>query len=230
MKLSIVIPVYNEEETVEAVIDKISSIDNLGLEIEIVVIDDASVDNSLNILKRLAERHDKVKVIAHAVNFGKTAALNTGFKDASGDIIIIQDADLEYNPEDYKSLIQPILDGKTNVVYGSRFLNPNLKMPFWFKVGNKFLTFITNILFGLHLTDMETCYKVFKAPVLEGIEIKSKGFGFEPEFTAKIAKNKHKILEIPISYNRRDYSEGKKIIVFDGIVAFFSIVWYRFFN
>ena len=219
MKISIVIPVYNEEKTVQEMISKVRQI---PFEKEIIVVDDGSTDKTAEILHSL--QGDTLILLRHERNKGKGAALRTGFSRASGDIIIIQDADLEYNPEDYQALLQPILERKADVVYGSRFLSgPHRVLFFWHFAGNKFLTFLSNILSNLNLSDMETGYKVFKKEVLNQIKLKSNRFGFEPEFTIKIAKKKMRVYEVPIGYYGRDYSEGKKITWKDGLAAIYAL-------
>ena len=219
MKISIVIPVYNEEKTVQETIAKVSQI---PFEKEILVIDDGSTDKTAEILHSLQE--GSLILLRHEQNKGKGAALRTGFSRASGEIIIIQDADLEYNPEDYPALLRPILEGKADVVYGSRFLGgPHRVLFFWHYAGNRFLTLLSNILSNLNLSDMETGYKVFKKEVLNQIKLKSNRFGFEPEFTIKIAKKKMRVYEVPISYYGRDYSEGKKITWKDGFAAIYAL-------
>jgi len=197
MKLSIVIPVYNEKHTIEEVIDRVREID-VGMEKEIVIVDDGSKDGTQDVLNNL--NFPDTKTFFHAKNQGKGAALHTGFSNAKGDIILIQDADLEYDPAEYPTLLKPILDGRADVVYGSRFLGgPHRVLFFWHYVGNKFLTTLSNMLSNLNLSDMETCYKVIKRDVLDRITLKSKRFGFEPEITIKLAKLKAKIYEVPIS-------------------------------
>ncbi len=219
MKISIVIPVYNEEKTVQEMIAKVRQIP-FGK--EIIVVDDGSTDKTAEILHSLQE--GSLVLLRHEQNKGKGAALRTGFSRASGEIIIIQDADLEYNPEDYPALLQPILEGKADVVYGSRFLGgPHRVLFFWHYAGNRFLTLLSNILSNLNLSDMETGYKVFKKEVLNQIKLKSNRFGFEPEFTIKIAKKKMRVYEVPISYYGRDYSEGKKITWKDGFAAIYAL-------
>ncbi len=219
MKISIVIPVYNEEKTVQETIAKVSQI---PFEKEILVIDDGSTDKTPEVLRSL--QGNSLILLRHEQNKGKGAALRTGFSRASGEIIIIQDADLEYNPEDYPALLQPILEGKADVVYGSRFLGgPHRVLFFWHYAGNRFLTLLSNILSNLNLSDMETGYKVFKKEVLNQIKLKSNRFGFEPEFTIKIAKKKMRVYEVPISYYGRDYSEGKKITWKDGFAAIYAL-------
>ncbi len=228
MKLSIIIPVYNEKNTIEEIIHRVLNAE-AGLEKEIIVVDDCSQDGTRKILEEL--NHPKIKVYFHSKNQGKGAALQTGFSKAEGDIILIQDADLEYDPREYPVLLGPILDGRADAVYGSRFLGgPHRVLFFWHYIGNRLLTTFSNMLSNLNLTDMETCYKVFKRETLNKITIKSKKFGFEPEITTKLAKLKCKIYEVPISYSGRDYNEGKKIGWKDGIAAFFHIIRFKFFK
>jgi glycosyltransferase involved in cell wall biosynthesis len=228
MKVSVVIPVYNEIDTIEEIIARV---DKVAIKKEIIVIDDLSIDGTRERLKKIVEDQENVKVIYHSRNRGKGAALRTGFESVTGDIVIIQDADLEYNPNEYPKLLEPISDGRADVVYGSRFIGgPHRVLFFWHYVGNKLLTLISNALTNLNLTDMETCYKVFKRQILKDINLKSNRFGFEPEFTAKVSKMRLRIYEVPISYSGRTYSEGKKITWKDGIVALCLIFWYRFFD
>ena len=225
LKLSIVIPVYNERETLEILVAKVNAVD---YEKEIILIDDYSTDGTREILKDY-ENKENFQVLYHNRNQGKGAALRTGFAKVSGDIIIIQDADLEYNPSDYGILIEPILEGRADVVYGSRFLGgPHRVLFFWHYVGNMVLTTWSNMFTNVNLTDMETGYKVFTKEVNESLTLKCNRFGFEPEFTAKVAKNKFRIYEVPISYSGRDYSEGKKITWKDGVAAIWYIFKFRF--
>ncbi len=227
-KLSIVMPVYNEKDTVEKIISRVMSVD-VGLEKELVIVDDFSQDGTRDILAKLND--PRIKVFFHPENLGKGSALQTGFSKAAGDIVLVQDADLEYDPDEYPVLLHPILDGRADVVYGSRFLSgPQRVLFFWHSVGNKLLTTFSNMLSNLNLTDMETCYKVFKKSVLDRIKLKSKRFGFEPEVTIKISKMKVRIYEVPISYSGRDYSEGKKIGWKDGFAAIFHLIRYKFFK
>ena len=226
MKISVVMPVYNEVDTIE---DILSRVNKVAIEKEIIVIDDFSTDGTREQLKKIVQDKENVKVIYQNRNKGKGAALRTGFEFVTGDIVIIQDADLEYDPNEYPKLLEPISDGRADVVYGSRFIGgPHRVLFFWHYVGNKLLTLISNALTNLNLTDMETCYKVFKRQILKDINLKSNRFGFEPEFTAKVAKKRLRIYEVPISYSGRTYSEGKKITWKDGIAALFLIFWYRF--
>jgi glycosyltransferase involved in cell wall biosynthesis len=228
MIVSVVIPVYNEIDTIEEILARV---DKVPIKKEIIVIDDLSIDGTRERLKKIIADKENVKVIYHNRNKGKGAALRTGFESVSGDIVIIQDADLEYDPNEYPKLLEPISDGRADVVYGSRFIGgPHRVLFFWHYVGNKLLTLISNALTNLNLTDMETCYKVFKRQILKDINLKSNRFGFEPEFTAKVSKKRLRIYEVPISYSGRTYSEGKKITWKDGIVALCLIFWYRFFD
>jgi glycosyltransferase involved in cell wall biosynthesis len=228
MKLSVIIPVFNERHTIEEVINRVREVD-AGMEKEIIIVDDGSEDGTQDILKTL--RFPDIKTYFHTKNQGKGAALHTGFANAQGDIILIQDADLEYDPAEYPTLLKPILDGRADVVYGSRFLGgPHRVLFFWHYVGNKLLTTLSNMLSNLNLSDMETCYKVIKKDVLDRITLKAKRFGFEPEITIKLAKLKAKIYEVPISYSGRDYSEGKKIGWKDGMAAIYHIIRFKFFK
>jgi len=226
-KVSILIPVYNEINTIKIIIEKIEQASFCGLEKEIILIDDFSTDGTRDILKSLEEKY---KVIYHEKNQGKGAALRTGFSAVTGDITVIQDADLEYEPSDYEGVIQLILDGKADVAYGSRFLDLSgsktvVKANFF---ANKMLTVFTNILFGAKLTDMETCYKAFKTSFIKDINIKSNRFDFEPEITAKVLKKKAKVAEAPITYKGRSFEEGKKISWKDGFPALLALIKYRF--
>ena len=224
--LSIIIPAYNE---VDFIGDVIRRVQETPYEKEIIIVDDGSVDGTRDILKNLKEPN--ITVVLQEVNQGKGAALRAGFARAKGDIVIIQDADLEYDPRDYPKLLEPILEGKADVVYGSRFLGgPHRVLYFWHYIGNMAVTLLSNMFTNLNLTDMETGYKVFKREVLKDITIESNRFGFEPEITAKIAKGRFKVYEIPISYYGRSYEEGKKITWRDGIKAFFTILKYNLFR
>ena len=228
MKISVIIPVYNEALTIKEIIFRVQNVD---LEKEIIVVDDHSTDGTSAQLKDINGQFENVQILTHDRNRGKGAALRTGFAAAMGDIIIIQDADLEYDPQEYKVLLGPILDGRADVVYGSRFLGgPHRVLFFWHYVGNKFLTLLADVFSNLNLSDMETCYKVFKKKVLNEIKLRSNRFGFEPEFTMKVAKKGFRVYEVPISYSGRTYEEGKKIVWKDGLKAIFAILWFRFFD
>lgn len=228
-KVTILVPVYNEVHTLEKVLENINNAPFCGLEKEIILIDDASTDGSSDLLKKLK---DEYIVLFHETNQGKGASLRTGLKKASGDIIVIQDADLEYNPKDYEQLIKLILEDKADVVYGSRFDGKEISRSFILThfIGNKVLTLLTNILYNTSITDMETCYKAFKSEFIKDINIKSDRFDFEPEITAKILKKKARLLEVPISYNGREHSHGKKITWKDGIHAVIALFKFRFFD
>jgi glycosyltransferase involved in cell wall biosynthesis len=222
MKLSVVVPVYNEEKTVAEIIKRVQSV---HLADEIIVVDDGSSDGTAAILKGITG----IRALSHPKNRGKGAAVRTGIEAALGDLILIQDADLEYDPRDIPALIKPIEEGLADVVYGSRFLGgPRRPTMFWHMVANKLLTFITNILYNNILTDMETGYKLFRSEVLKGIRIKSNNFDFEPEITAKLLKRKVRIFEVPILFNPRDYSDGKKIGLKDAFEALWALLKYRF--
>jgi glycosyltransferase involved in cell wall biosynthesis len=225
LKLSVIIPCYNEKETIAEIIRRVRA---TGLAHEILIIDDGSTDGTRGILDQI-ERGDDLQVILHEHNQGKGAAVRTGFDNATGEVFLIQDADLEYDPREYPVLLKPIAEGISKVVYGSRFLGgPRKAMFFWNMVANRTLTLITNILYDAILSDMETCYKVFRAEVVKGIPLRSRRFDFEPEVTAKILKRGYRIYEVPISYNGREWEEGKKISWKDGVIAFVTLFRYRF--
>ncbi len=226
MKLSVVIPVYNERDTVSELIERVKKV---PLDKEIILVEDCSTDGTRDVVQRLAGEDSSLKVYFHDKNQGKGAALSTGFRHVEGDITIIQDADLEYDPGEYPKVIGPILDGLADVVYGSRFLGgpPHRVHLFWHYVGNRILTNFSNMWTNINLSDMETCYKAFRSPLLEKFTIRPSRFGIEPEITAKLAKLKCRIYEVPVSYFGRDYDEGKKIDWKDGLAAFFWIIFYN---
>jgi glycosyltransferase involved in cell wall biosynthesis len=225
MNLSVIIPVYNEVNNIEEIIKRVQA---TKLATEIVVVDDASQDGTREILKKL-DGKKKMRVIFHEKNQGKGAAVVTGMKAAKGDVLLIQDADLEYDPRDYRMLLQPIEEGIADVVYGSRFLGGTHRVTmFWHMIANRLLTTLTNILYNTILTDMETGYKVFRREVIEGMTIRAQRFNFEPEFTAKVLKRKYRIFEAAISFNPRDYSQGKKIKLKDAFEAVWTLLKYRF--
>jgi glycosyltransferase involved in cell wall biosynthesis len=227
MKLSVIMPVYNEEKTLEEIVRRVQAV---GLAHEIVIIDDGSIDSTREILKKLEAQPD-IHVILHEKNQGKGAAVVSGIKAAVGDVMLIQDADLEYDPRDYPTLLKPLEENISDVVYGSRFLG-GARRPilFWNMVANKILTLVTNVLYNNILTDMETGYKVFRREVVQGLTIHARRFDFEPEFTAKILKRKVRVFEVPITFNPRLYEEGKKITAWDGVVALWTLIKYRFVN
>jgi glycosyltransferase involved in cell wall biosynthesis len=224
LKLSVVIPVYNEQATLRELYESVRAVD---IEKEIIFVDDGSTDGSREILQGLAD--ESTRIVLHERNLGKGSALRSGFRYVTGDIVIIQDADLEYDPAQYPKLIKPILEGKADVVYGSRFITGDYRrvLFFWHMVGNKLLTLLSNLCTNLNLSDMETCYKVFRREVLERITIEEDRFGFEPEMTAKIAKLRLRIYEMGISYSGRTYTEGKKIGWKDGVSAVRCIIKYN---
>jgi len=225
MKLSVIIPVYNEVDSIAEILKRVRA---TRLAAEIIVVDDGSEDGTRDILKRLDGR-GSLRVLLHDRNEGKGAAVRTGLNAAQGDVILIQDADLEYHPRDYRKLLEPIRDGTADVVYGSRFLGgPRRVVMFWHMVANQLLTTMTNILYDTILSDMETGYKVFRRHVIAGMKLRSRGFNFEPEFTAKILKRRFRIYEVPISFNPRDYSQGKKIRLSDAFEAVWTLIRYRF--
>ena len=235
--LSVVIPVYNEKNTIREILRQVRAV---PIKKQIILVDDCSKDGTRDILKGMQTTEPDLTIVFHEVNQGKGAALRTGFKHATGDIVIVQDADLEYDPTQYPQLLQPIIDGRADVVYGSRFIGETHRvLHFWHSMANRMLTLLSNFFTDLNLTDMEVCYKVFRREVIQGITLKSDSFGFEPEVTAKVARfqvpplggrpaRRCRIYEMPVSYNGRDYSEGKKIGIKDGFQALYCIVRYAF--
>lgn len=235
-RLSIIIPAYNEGPTIHRILDKVRAVQLInGLQKEVIVVNDCSKDNTEEAIQDYARRFPElgIRYLKHEVNMGKGAALHTGIQHATGEYMVIQDADLEYNPEEFNILLQPILDGFADVVYGSRFMggNPHRILFFWHSIGNKVLTFLSNMATNLNLTDMETCYKMFNTKMVQSLVLREKRFGFEPEVTAKIARiPKVRIYEVGISYYGRTFEEGKKIGWKDGFRAIFCITKYGFFN
>ena len=224
-KLSVIMPVYNEQDTVREIVSRVREIDQVY---ELVIVDDGSQDGTQAILQELSNLPG-VRVITHDHNQGKGAAVVTGFKAAIGDVFVVQDADLEYDPQDYGKLLQPLKEGQCEVVYGTRFATSKIHKAFFLSyLANRFLTWVTNLLYGSKLTDMETCYKVFRRELVENMTIHARRFEFEPEFTAKLLKQGVKVVEVPISFDPRGYSRGKKITAWDGVVALWTLIKYRF--
>jgi glycosyltransferase involved in cell wall biosynthesis len=239
MKLSVIMPVYNEIDTVAEILRRVHAVSlavpvgfgtenggTLGLEREVVIVDDGSTDGTREYLGAL-EGEPGTVIVFHERNQGKGAAVRTGLQHASGDLLLIQDADLEYDPRDYPALLQPIVEGRAKAVYGSRFRGPARAMFFWHMVGNRFLTLVTNILYDTTLTDMETCYKVFTREVAQQLDLHATGWGFDPEITAQILKRGHRIYEVPISYTGREFTEGKKISWRDAFTVLWILLRYR---
>jgi len=226
MSLSVVMPVYNEKATIETILARVES---TGLATEIIVIDDGSTDGTRDLLRQIAPGHPRLMLHLHERNRGKGAAIQTGIQAATQDLVLIQDADLEYDPRDYPALLAPIQEGKAQVVFGSRFLGgPRRTTMFWHMVANQLLTFMTNILYNSILSDMETGYKVFRREVIQSIPLRCRRFDFEPEITAKLLKRRVRIFEVPISFNPREYDEGKKIGLKDAFAAVWTLLKYRF--
>ncbi|MDE0913614.1 MAG: glycosyltransferase family 2 protein [Planctomycetota bacterium] len=227
MKLSVVMPIFNEERTLEEIVRRVLA---TKYEIDLVLVDDGSTDRSRAIMKELEAQHDGIRCFYHERNQGKGAALSTGFKEVVGDVVVIQDADLEYDPQDYAVLLYPIEEGHADVVYGSRFLGGRYVRVhlFWHYVGNRMLTLLSNMLTNLNLSDMETCYKAFRIDVARKLDIQSRSFAVEPEMTAKVARMGVRVYEVPIRYAGRDYSEGKKIGFKDAVLAVLAIIRWRF--
>jgi glycosyltransferase involved in cell wall biosynthesis len=217
-------PVYNEKKTIQTIIGRVMGV---PLEKELIIVDDGSTDGTREILKEFDGRPN-IKVVLHEKNRGKGAAIATGLKHITGDYVIIQDADLEYHPEEYSRLLEPLLRGDADVVYGSRFKGSGRAFLFWHRMGNMFLNLVTNILYNSTLTDMETCYKTFRRDVIKDMKIESRRFNIEPEITAKILKRKYRVFEVPITYSGRDFSEGKKITWMDGLSALWTLIKFRF--
>jgi glycosyltransferase involved in cell wall biosynthesis len=224
--LSIIVPVYNEEKTVLPLLEKVRKVRLMGLKKQIIVVDDGSTDGTLALLKR--KRIPGVQILHYEKNKGKGAAIRTGIPHTTGDYVIIQDADLEYDPADYEKLLIPLLNGSADVVYGSRFMGVHRVFLFWHYVGNRFLSLVTTVLYNAILTDMETCYKVWKGEIIRGLTLHSNRFEFEPEVTAKVLKKGYKVFEVPISYHGRGFEEGKKITWRDGVTALICLIKYRF--
>jgi len=236
MKLSIVMPVYNERATIDEIVEQVRAVD-VGMERELVIVDDASTDGTRELLTQRFSDNSDVRVFFHESNRGKGAAVRTGIERTTGDVVLIQDADLEYDPNDYRELLKPIVEGRAQVAYGSRFLGRRYRLfgrdrvafPLHY-LGNRLLNALTNLLYRSSLTDMETCYKAVRTEILKQIRLKSDRFGFEPEITAKLARRRCRIYEVPISYSGRDYAEGKKVNWKDGLAAFIHMVRFRFFD
>jgi glycosyltransferase involved in cell wall biosynthesis len=224
-KLSVIVPVFDERNTVVEILRRMRAVE-LPVELEIIVVDDGSTDGTRDVLRQLAD--STVRVINHDVNRGKGAAIRSGLAHVTGDLVLVQDADLEYDPEDWPKLLAPILRGKATVVYGSRFTGERRNMLFLHWVGNRFLSLVTNVLYNTTLSDMETCYKLFDRRLLDGIKLRAERFEFEPEVTAKVLRQGIRIYEVPISYTGREFDEGKKITWRDGFVALWTLVKYRF--
>ena len=225
-KLSVIIPVLNEEKTLEEIVRRVRAAP-FPLEKEMLIVNDASTDGTREILDRL-EADDDVRVFHHSVNLGKGAGIRTAQPHVTGDLVIVQDADLEYYPEEYELLAAPIFDGRADVTYGTRFLGTHRVFLYWHYLGNRFLTWVTNILYNTMLSDMETCFKMCKGDIFRSLRLETNRFGFEPEFTAKVFKRGYKVYEVPISYNGRGYEEGKKITWRDGVAALYFLLKYRF--
>jgi len=230
IKLSVIIPCYNEEKTIFLIVDKIKKIKNLTA--EIIIVDDLSTDNTCDVLKNISQVYPDIKIITHENNLGKGGAIRSGIKLVTGNIVLIQDADLEYDPDNYHNLLQPFIETDADVVYGTRFKGGKYVRLhfFWHYLANKILTIITNIVTNLNMSDMETGYKVFKSDIIKNIKLNENSFGIEPEITIKLAKKKYIFYEVPISYNGRSYEQGKKITLKDAFIAIYCIFRYRWFS
>jgi glycosyltransferase involved in cell wall biosynthesis len=228
MKLSIIMPVFNEKKTLPIILNQLKAVKIPRVSQEIVIVDDHSTDGTKEILKEIKKKQPSLRIIFHSQNQGKGAAVRTGLHQASGDIFLIQDADLEYDPQDIPRLIKPIQEGKAEVVYGSRFTGERRNMLFWHMMGNRLLTFLTNLLYNTTLSDMEVCYKLFTKKALKNVKLKEDRFGFDPEITAKVLKIGFRIYEVPISYAGREFEEGKKIKWHDGLRILWVLIKYRF--
>jgi len=229
--LSVIIPCYNEENTIEKLVGRVFNADRIGLDLEVIIIDDGSSDSSAEKINKMAENHDEIQLNKHPINRGKGAALRTGFALSKGDIVLVQDADLEYDPLEYPRLLEPIVNGEADVVFGSRFIggDSHRVLYFWHYLGNKFITLCSNMFTNLNLSDVETCFKVFKGDIIRSIDIQENRFGFEPEITAKLSRLKPMpfIYEVGVSYFGRTYQDGKKIGWRDGVRALYCIVKYN---
>ena len=230
INLSIIIPCYNEEKTISLIVEKIKKIKSLTP--EIIIVDDCSTDNTSDVLKKISQLYPDIKIVTHEKNYGKGAAIRSGIKLVTGNIVLLQDADLEYDPNDYHNLLQPFAETDADIVYGTRFKGGKYVRLhfFWHYLANKILTTITNIVTNLNMSDMETGYKVFKSHIIKNIKLNENSFGIEPEITIKLAKKKYIFYEVPISYNGRSYEQGKKITLKDAFVAIYCIFRYRWFN
>lgn len=228
MKLSIIIPVYNEKGTIEEIVKRVLVVRLPGTKKEVIIVDDNSSDGTRKILAKIAKKHTQLKIFYHQKNQGKGAAVRTGLKEATGDYILIQDADLEYDPQDIPRLLKPIQEGKAEVIYGSRFTGEHRNMFFWHMMGNKLLSLVTNILYNTTLSDMEVCYKLFSKKALRGVMLKEDRWGFDPEITVEILKKGIRIYEVPISYTGREFNEGKKIFWKDGLRILWVLLKNRF--
>lgn len=225
--LSVIMPCYNEEETLSTIIQKVLDV---NIDLEIVAVDDHSSDRTFELLQAEAEKNPRIRVVRHPHNQGKGAAVRSGLAHALGEVVIIQDSDLEYDPNDYYALVKPIAEGRVHVVFGSRFMGSHTGMYFWNALGNKGLTFLTNFLFNSWISDMETCYKVMRTDIMRSLNLESNDFRLEPEITAKVLRQRHRIYEVPVSYMGRTYEEGKKMRPIQGLYAILALLRYRFWS